>query len=291
LTFDEPYFTQFRKYIFQFPTKQIHPYLFDLSLKKHNSFLKSEEIRNIGFQFYKKKNDIEAINKFELSLQILPLSKTYFNYANSLSNLNEMDNSIKAYEMSLLMGNSEQANLFYNMACAFSRKKDLPQAKIFLEFSIRYGYSSINYISSDSDLLTLKKDKEWQYVLKKISRLNNTRDSLNGKNIIRWQTYNTYEFEKEKVTLSLGWSEIKNHKKTGTYCIKGETVSIFFDKETGEKNAENKNQKYAVFTKNISESETLNIDEIYKGYRLWVSNNTIFFTPEWFIDFSVPESE
>ena len=277
------------KYNFHTPTLQIHPFLIDVYLKKSNSYSESESLRNTGLQFYKQKNDLAAVKYFELSLQILPLSKTYFNYANSLSNLNELDNSIKAYEMSLLIGNSEQANLFYNMACAFSRKKDLPQAKIFLEFSIRYGYSNINYISSDSDLLILKKDKEWQSVLKKISRLNDTRDSLNGKKITRWQTYNTYEFEKEKVTLSLGWSENKIHKKTGTYCIKGETVSIFFDKETGEKNAEN--QKYEVFAKNISESEILNIDEINKGYRIWVNNNSIYFTPEWLIDFSVPESE
>ncbi|MCE9597602.1 MAG: hypothetical protein K8S54_06500 [Spirochaetia bacterium] len=86
------------------------------------SKLKAANLRGEGFALYQQKRDADAIRKYEAALDLYADDVIYYDYANSLSNIEgRLGDSIKAYEIGMAISKNPSANLYYNLACAQSR--------------------------------------------------------------------------------------------------------------------------------------------------------------------------
>ncbi len=147
--------------------------------KAHISIAK--ELTDVGYQFYKLKEDKKAVEKYEEALSHYATDRLYYHYGNSLSNIERLEDAIKAYKISLYLGNSNKGRVYYNIACAYSRLKDEEKSLENLETAIINGYNNFNYIKIDNDLAFLRSQKEWKEWLgerEKIFRVNIPSDGL-----------------------------------------------------------------------------------------------------------------
>lgn len=115
-----------------------------------------------GFAAYKAKNDQEAVKHYEAALDVYVLPSTYYHYANSLSNIDRLYDSVKAYELALDL-RYEQPNLaLYNIACVYSRLQNRDKAMFYLSKAVARGYAAFDHIAKDPDLSFLREDALWE---------------------------------------------------------------------------------------------------------------------------------
>jgi tetratricopeptide (TPR) repeat protein len=63
---------------------------------------RAEVLRKAGFELYRQKRDTEAIIQYEAALQLHASAGLYYDYANSLSNIDgRLEDSIKAYRIGI----------------------------------------------------------------------------------------------------------------------------------------------------------------------------------------------
>jgi len=122
----------------------------------------SKGLTDVGYQFYKLKEDKKALEKYEEALSHYVTDRLYYHYGNSLSNIERLNDAIKAYKISLYLGNKDKGRVYYNIACAYSRLKDEEKALENLDNAIINGYNNFNYLKIDKDLFFLRSQKEWE---------------------------------------------------------------------------------------------------------------------------------
>jgi len=141
----------------------------------------SKKLTDVGYQFYKLKEEKKAVEKYEEALSHYATDRLYYHYGNSLSNIERLNDAIKAYKISLYLGNNDKGRVYYNIACAYSRLKDEKKALENLENAIINGYDNFNYVKIDKDLAFLRSQKDWEKWIterEKIFRVSIPRDGL-----------------------------------------------------------------------------------------------------------------
>ncbi len=122
----------------------------------------AEALRKEAYALYKKKNDADAVPKYEEALSHWANGETYYNYANSLSNIPRLEDSIKAYEIALQLGYEKPEMALYNTACAYSRLENVEPAYDFLAKAINRGYNAFKFIEKDPDMKFLRAQPDWK---------------------------------------------------------------------------------------------------------------------------------
>ncbi|EMN74086.1 tetratricopeptide repeat protein, partial [Leptospira interrogans serovar Bataviae str. UI 08561] len=84
---------------------------------------KALEFEKAGLAFYKNKKDADAISAYEKALEVYANGSIYFNYGNSLWNMGNLDLAIRSYEIAELLNYERKDLLYYNLACAYSKKE------------------------------------------------------------------------------------------------------------------------------------------------------------------------
>lgn len=128
-----------------------------------------------GFALYRQKRDAAALPEYEAALRHWADGVLYYDYANSLSNIPRLADSIRAYRIALALGHPHKELVHFNLACAASRLHDRRQAYEALQAAIRTGYADMGNIDSDGDLSFLRRGPEWRQQRATLHRL---RDSV-----------------------------------------------------------------------------------------------------------------
>lgn len=115
-----------------------------------------------GYKLYKLKKDKEAIEKYKKAINLIEDPLFYYNYGNSLSNIDKYEEAIEAYLKAMRLGYFPSYLVLYNIACAYSRLGNIKESYDYLHLAIENGYKSFKYIETDSDLENLRKDKNWK---------------------------------------------------------------------------------------------------------------------------------
>jgi len=115
-----------------------------------------------GYKLYKLKKDKEAIEKYKRAIDLIEDPLFYFNYGNSLSNVDKYEEAIKAYLKAMRLGYFPGYLALYNVACAYCRLGNSKEAYFYLHLAIDEGYRNYKYIQTDPDLDNLRKDKNWK---------------------------------------------------------------------------------------------------------------------------------
>ncbi|MBK7055943.1 MAG: hypothetical protein IPQ05_08395 [Leptospiraceae bacterium] len=128
----------------------------------------AKKLNSQAFVLYKAKKDKEAVELYEKSIDSYPLGETYYNYGNSLSNINRLEDSILAYDVALYLSTPRPELALYNTACSHSRLNQVNEAYEYLAKAIDRGYNAIAYIEKDPDMENLRKDPEWETKIQKL---------------------------------------------------------------------------------------------------------------------------
>jgi hypothetical protein len=115
-----------------------------------------------GYALYKAKNDTEAVVKYEAAISRWASADTYYKYGNSLSNIDRLEDSIKAYEIALQLGYAKPEMALYNTACSYSRLENVEPAYDFLAKAIHRGYNAFKFIEKDPDMKFLRSQPDWK---------------------------------------------------------------------------------------------------------------------------------
>ncbi|HMV43018.1 MAG TPA: SUMF1/EgtB/PvdO family nonheme iron enzyme [Leptospiraceae bacterium] len=128
----------------------------------------AKELDEQGFALYKKKKDKEAVTLYEKSIDSYPLGETYYNYGNSLSNIDRLEDSIKAYKIARYLNAPKPEFVLYNIACSYSRLNQVEMSYKYLTKAVDNGYKAFDYIKNDSDMANTRKDPNWNNRFKEI---------------------------------------------------------------------------------------------------------------------------
>lgn len=104
----------------------------------------AKELDEQGFALYKKKKDKEAVTLYEKSIDSYPLGETYYNYGNSLSNIDRLEDSIKAYKIARYLNAPKPEFVLYNIACSYSRLNQVEMSYKYLTKAVDNGYKAFD---------------------------------------------------------------------------------------------------------------------------------------------------
>jgi len=122
---------------------------------------KAEALRAQGYELYKRKNDAAAVARYEAALALHASGRLYYDYANSLSNVDRLADSVRAYDIAIAIGYEHPEIALYNGACALSRMRDAEAAYARLGQAIARGYQAFGKIDRDPDLANLRARSDW----------------------------------------------------------------------------------------------------------------------------------
>jgi hypothetical protein len=123
---------------------------------------RAEQLRKQGLQLYKQKKDDLAVAKYEAALDLMPSGQLYYAYANSLSNIGRLADSVKAYELAVELAYDHPEVAVYNMACAQARLQDADAATASLTRAVGLGYRAIARMANDPELAFLRQQPDWR---------------------------------------------------------------------------------------------------------------------------------
>ncbi len=193
-----------------------------------------------AYALYKQKQDFEAVAWYEKSLEKYSSPETYYHYANSLSNIGEFENAVKAYSVSVSINFDRSELAYYNMACSYSKLKDTASAFRHLKLAVMNGYPQLSYISKDPDLAYVRKSEDYKRKYAELEGLyhKGNIDFVKGKKLVHEvaSSEDVYSFKTDgTVEVRFMVSEDINHRRTGTYSVKNYIVHIQWEYESGEK--------------------------------------------------------
>jgi tetratricopeptide (TPR) repeat protein len=224
-----------------------------------------------GITLYKQKKDTEAITKYEEALELYAAPEIYYHYGNSLSNIGELIYSVRAYEYAIQKNFSSPELAWFNMACSLSRMKKMEKTCAALENAIRAGYPSIENVRDDPDLAFIRGDSHWSVKFVELKKLFD-RGNIplpSGKKLVLGSANTRDEYQicpDGKAVLFRAISEIKEHKKYGTWKFSHYILTITWNRETGKKGVGRPEYCAAVceYKKYASFSNAVNIREIIR---------------------------
>lgn len=131
-------------------------------IDKEAAIKESKKLNDLGMNLNKQKKYAEAVKKYEEAIDYHATGELYYNYANTLSNVPRLEDSIKAWEIANTLNYSKPELALYNIACSYSRL-DKPEAAFeALAVAVDRGYSAFNYIQKDPDMENLRKRADWK---------------------------------------------------------------------------------------------------------------------------------
>lgn len=243
----------------------------------------ADKFTEVGLFYYKQKQDLKAIEQYEKSLDMYPSANTYYYYGNSLTNIGENENSIKAYNIALELDYKNPELAFYNIACSYSKLKDFEKSIEYLKDAILSGYSMFNHILQDPDLIMLRNSNKWKIYYNDLLQLFNKGNSefLIGNKITHGvaSRMDAYVFcEEGNILVYYCISEHNKHHKIGNWNIKNYKINIHLNQEYGGRGigdpiicgATCSYSKYQPFENHINENEVLSWYEIEKNkFKHW----------------------
>lgn len=122
-------------------------------------------LEKTGYNLYRAKKDRLAILEYEKALRLHATGRLYLRYADSLSNIPRLGDSVRAYTIALALGYTNSGLTAYNAACAWSRLGNADQALAMLRRAAADGYKAIGHLQTDRDLAQVRKDPRWQSLL------------------------------------------------------------------------------------------------------------------------------
>lgn len=129
------------------------------SLTNGNSPAEAEELRKAGYALYKTKNDVRALGKYEAALDLHATGRLYYDYANSLSNVDgRLEDAVAAYDRAVELGYDKRHIALYNKACALSRMGNSAAAIDALKTAVDAGYRSFERMKTDPELAKARTD-------------------------------------------------------------------------------------------------------------------------------------
>ncbi len=193
-----------------------------------------------GINLYKQKKDNEAIEKYEEALELYAAPEIYYHYGNSLANTGEFIYSSRSYGFAIEYGFLSPGLAWYNMACSYSLDKKSGKAYEALKNAILSGYPVLENLLGDSDLKNLRSDSNWNANYAELKKIfERGRSSLPAGKKFSTGSANindTYTFCPDgNAMLERNISEIRKHKKYGTWSFKNYIITINWNRETGEK--------------------------------------------------------
>lgn len=132
---------------------------------KQAAIQKASELNRQAYALYLNKKDKEAIQLYEDALSNFATGEIYYNYANSLSNV-ELEKAVKAYQIALDLHYAHPELAFYNIACAYARLGELEKAFGYMALAINRGYNAFEHIKKDPDLAALRQVEDWENKIK-----------------------------------------------------------------------------------------------------------------------------
>ena len=159
----------------------------------------------------------QAEEKFTQSILEYPTGNAYFELGNLYLDTKQFDKSIKAYQIAEQLDFQPVSSILYNFACVYSKLRKYDIAAKYLESALIAGYSNIDNIKKDKDLVDFREtylfercfqrgllgigdpDKlMWQQYAKQfpVSKLPLSLDPFLAENAYNKENTISYEFEK-----------------------------------------------------------------------------------------------
>ena len=104
---------------------------------------------------------------YQRALLLYASSSTYYKFGNSLSNVDRLEDAVKAYDIALALGDFQPELVHYNRACAYSRLKQADAAHAALTQAFDAGYAALEKLNTDPDLAFLRAQPDWQARIEK----------------------------------------------------------------------------------------------------------------------------
>lgn len=200
---------------------------------------RAQELRLEGLALYRVKKDAEALGKYEESLRLVADSDTYYDYGNSLSNVQgRLEDSIRAYQIGIELSGSPPANLYYNLACAQSRADHTSEAIENLMIAYRLG-KDLGTMEADADLVNVRRITDWQE--KVMTAGLPVVESPAGKSFMealgggyRATFYCGKAGDRQGIAVQK-WESYGQHagKRTGTWTIEAGQIHVHYTREQG----------------------------------------------------------
>jgi hypothetical protein len=122
---------------------------------------KAKALEEAAYALYQRHKDAEAVPLYEQALTLTPNALGYYRFANSLSNVNRLDDAVRAYEIALALEYPHPEVIQYNIACAYSRLNRADDAYRYLEQAVRAGFAAVSKLQTDPDLAALRARPDW----------------------------------------------------------------------------------------------------------------------------------
>lgn len=130
-----------------------------IKIANKESQQEAKKIFLTGVDQYRNRKQLDsAIVSFKNSICIFPFAKTYYELGNVCMDKNDLKTSIDAYKMAEALEYEPISLVLYNLSCAYSRIENTELSLKYLQLSIENGYTNLDHIMSDSDLVFVRKD-------------------------------------------------------------------------------------------------------------------------------------
>jgi tetratricopeptide (TPR) repeat protein len=135
-----------------------------------NAIAKAKALVNEANVLLKLKKNEEAIAKFEEAFEYATSADAYYRYGNALSNVLKLEESIKAYDISIELGYDKEYYAIYNKGCSYSILKNAEESFKYILLAVDKGYTAIPYMEKDPDLEYVRSLPEWKAKYKEIKK-------------------------------------------------------------------------------------------------------------------------
>jgi len=160
---------------------------YNAQIKTVNSFSSEEKLaRQVfssdllisGIKEYDKKNYKVSLEYVKNSIIAYPSGEYYYYASTAFGKLKNNSDALKSLEIALELKYANKDLVYYNIACNKNLLGNQEEAFSYLEKSINDGYKNVDWINKDIDLLTLRKNPDWETriipLIEKIERIYGT---------------------------------------------------------------------------------------------------------------------
>jgi len=131
--------------------------------EQKNHKITSWRLLHQAYRLYRQKKDWLAVKRYQLALEHHATGALYYHYGNSLSNLpGGLPDALTAYRIAYALGYKNIHLIYYNIACAYSRKQNEKSSRRYLEMAVKAGYRNFRFLAVDNDLAFLRETSGWK---------------------------------------------------------------------------------------------------------------------------------
>ena len=132
-----------------------------------------------GVDQYRNRQKLDsAIQTFRHSITVYPFAKTYYELGNVYMDKKNFKTAIDAYKMAEALSYEPVSLVLYNMSCAYSMSENAEQSLKYLQLAIENGYTNLDHIMSDEDLVFVRKDGNFNETVKTAMAGNTSSDAV-----------------------------------------------------------------------------------------------------------------